>query len=558
MNRAVVLGLFVLLVVSAGFVVTGPFDFGGAGNDTPTETELSFTEVAADVGLEYESTERDAGNGNDGLYVADYTNNLREDILAIGDDEGDSPILFMNTGDGFERTNAIPDIDGRVQGALWLDHDNDGWEDLLLLRRGDTPVFLENEGGEFVERDVGFDDEFAVPVAATAADADGNGCLDVFVADYGDWTRTTPKAWTSAFFDEDNGNPNALYRGSCGTFERDDNAGIGPGQAGPHWSMAATFADLTGDGNPDIHVANDYYNDTVYLNRGDGTFTREYLGEETDRNGMSSTIGDVTADGQPEIFVTNIYFPRDRLDELDEQQRTLIGQFFDNRLGKRMQGNNLLAHRDDGFTDVGSDLGIAEGGWGWAVVLADLDSDGQLDAFHGTQDVVYFDRENPVYALPMVWVQHDGDFYRQDASATGIELTDDRGVVRMDYRIDGALDVAIATYDDRYRLYRNDADQGNSLQVVVGGAETLGHTTIGAEVTATVDETTQHRFHNARADYQSQDSRVLHVGTGDAESVDELRVVWPDGTERTLEDVETGQRILLTPDGIEATIEYEE
>ncbi|MCU4751261.1 CRTAC1 family protein [Halobacteria archaeon AArc-curdl1] len=555
MRLVVLAGLLGLLVVGVIFVVSVPPDLGGVDEDLPSETELSFSEVATDVGFEYASSEHKVGNGNDGLYVADYTNNLREDILAIGDDEGDGPILLMNTGDGFEQTDAIPDVDGRVQGALWLDHDNDGWQDLLLLRRGDTPVFLENEGGEFVERDVGFDDEFAVPVAATAADADGDGCLDVFVANYGEWAENAPARWLSPDAIEDNGNPNALYRGNCGSFERDD-AAIGAGQKGAHWSMATTFADLTGNGNPDIHVANDYYNDVLYRNQGDGTFTREYLGEATDRNGMSSTIGDVTGDGQPEIFITNIKYQENRLSELTDRERDLVDSYFNHRTD-RLEGNNLLVYRDGNFVDEASKRGVVEGGWGWAVVLADFDSDGQLDVFQGTQDFLRFDRADPLRPQAAVWVQHGGEFYEQDVEEIGIEPSNDRGVARLDYRIDGALDVAIATYDDRYRLYRNDADQGNSLQIVVGGAETLDHTAIGAEVTATVDGETLHRFHNARADYQSQDSRVLHIGTGDAETVEELHVVWPDGTERTLENVETGQRILLTPDGIEDRIEYE-
>jgi hypothetical protein len=565
MRTAVAVALLTIVVLSGCTAPAASPAPGDAGGE-PSATDLSFAEVADEAGLAYEPDEGGAGNGNDGLYVADYDDDLREDVLALG---GDSPVLFRNTGGGFERSGALPNVSepgvGRVQGALWFDHDGDGREDLLLLRRYGTPVLLENDGGHFERRDAGFETEFDNPVAATTADYDGDGCLDLFVGQYGLWSEASPEAWNDQFFESDNGNPNALYRGHCGDgFERVRDAGVGPTGSGPHWSLAASFADLTGDGRPDVHVANDYYNDTAYVNDGDGTFTRMVLGNATDRNGMSSEVVDLTADDRPEVFVTNIYFPRDRVGELGDTDRRLFSNFLANRLGKRLKGNNLLAGTDDGaspearatFEDRGEAVGLAEGGWGWAAVAADLDGDGDRDVLHGTQDVVTFDESAPVYSLPMAWVQHDGEFHRQDGGEVGFGVSDDRGVVRFDYDLDGALDVGVATYDEPYLLYRNDGPQGNSLQVVVDGGP--NRTAVGAAVYAIAAGETRRYLRNARADYQSQDSRVVHVGLGDAEAVDELRVIWPDGIERTFENVSAGQRIRVTPDGIKERRDYGE
>ncbi|TYT63696.1 CRTAC1 family protein [Natrialba swarupiae] len=518
----------------------------------PTTDDYAFEEVSTEANLEYESIGIGAINGNDGIYAVDYTNDLETDLLAIG---GGQPVLFENTGGEFERSDDLPPVEGTVQGALFVDHDNDGWEDLLLLRRGDTPVFFENDEGTFRERDIGFDDEFVVPVSATAADATGNGCPDVFVIDYNDWLDEQPMGWQhylNLTAEEDNGQPNALYEGTCGEFERVDDAGI----EGDHWSMATSFVDLTGDGNPDIHVANDFFEDEIYYNQGDGSFEREYLGEATDRNGMSSQPVDVTGDGQLELFVTNIYFPQSRWAEIPDSQRQLFVDFMTSRIGDRNQGNNLLVHTEDGFEDQGQQRGLNEGGWGWGSAVEDFDGDGQVDVFHATQFEVRFDEREPTFVRGMLFAQQDGQFHRLNTSEVGFEEVDERGVAALDYDASGSMDVAVAANEAPYRLYSNEGDQGDSLQVVVGGSEDLEHTTLGTTVEATADGDTQLRVRNARADYQSQDTRTLHVGVGETDSVDELRVTWPDGTERTFEDVETGQRILVTPDGIEDRRSY--
>ncbi|WP_248518027.1 CRTAC1 family protein [Salinarchaeum laminariae] len=558
--RAVAVGISLLtLVVLGGCLVGVPADVAvDSSGPPPNATDLSFAEVSGEIGFNYSSIEGGAGNGNDGIYVADYDGDLRDDVLVLG---GESPTLFHNTGDEFETSGALPNVSspdaGRIQSALWLDRDNDGSEDLLLFPRSADPIYLENDGGSFEQRDVGLDDAFTNPVSASTADYNGDGCLDVFVAQYGLWSDNNPQAWQNSYWETDNGNPNALYRGSCGDgFERAEDAGIGPNDRGPHWSLATSFVDLDDDGLPDIHVANDYYNDTIYYNDGDGTFTRKIMGATTDRNGMSSEVAHVMGNDRPEIFVTNIFFPRERIGELAPLQRELITDFFSVRLGKRMHGNNLLQPTGNGYDGLGEQVGLAEGGWGWASALADLDSDGERDAVHSTQTVVTFDKENPVYDLPMVWLQQDGQFYRQDADEIGLESADGRGISRMDYDLDGALDVAVATYDDSYLFYENQAEQGNSLQVVVDGGD--AGTAVGAEVYATADGETQQYVSNARADFQSQESSVLHVGLGDAEAVEELRVVWPDGTERTFEDVPAGGRIRITPDGIEQRLDYED
>lgn len=59
------------------------------------------------------------------------------------------------------------------------------------------------------------------------------------------------------------------------------------------------------------------------------------------------------------------------------------------------------------------------------------------------------------------------------------------------------------------------------------------------------------------SDFLSQESRVFHLGLGDRERTDPT-VVWPDGTERTYEDVAANQQLRVTENGTETVVDYGE
>jgi hypothetical protein len=104
---------------------------------------------------------------------------------------------------------------------------------------------------------------------------------------------------------------NALYRNNGdGTFtDVTEKAGLG----GSHWSMAATIADLDGDGLEDIFLSN-YGPNTFFHNNGDGTYSdwtekAGLQGPETLNGFVKWSVGaaafDADGDGVPELFVGN-------------------------------------------------------------------------------------------------------------------------------------------------------------------------------------------------------------------------------------------------------------
>jgi len=536
MRRQVVLATVVLLVVTLGgglAVYSG--DIGtaltsGETRDIGAESGPWFNE--SDAGLEYQTTGTSPGNSDGGVFVADYDNDEWPDVLAIG---GDEPVLFENDNGTFHESGVLPPINvTEIKSALFFDYDQDGWQDLLLVTRQDAPVFLENDGGQFAKRDVGLD-RLEYGTGAAAADYTGNGCPDLFVVQNGNWVTESPERVSDGDVDGEyvNGNGNVLYRNDCSGFSRAADAGI----EGEFWSLATSFVDLTGDGRPDIHVANDFSPDIIYVNQGDGTFERRVLAD-TNRHGMSSEIADVNGDGKPDIFVTNIALPD--ADTIGEFKTSLD---FNNR------GNNLLINRGNGtFVDRAREYGIQEGGWGWSASISDFDNDGQRELVHATK---YYLRNHDgditlQETTPSLWDRADnGTFRSVDAEDLGFEHSNGRGLAVLDANRDGALDVIVANTHGEFRYYENRVTTGNWLQVRV---EQDDVSVLGADVSVTTSDGRKSAVQSSEANFFSQSTRTRHFGLGRAE-VQRVRVVFPDGTERVFEDVPTNARVVVTRNG---------
>lgn len=525
----------------------------GAPGTDPGEEGPVFEEIAGDAGFEYTAQATGVGFGNTGLYVSDYDRDGFPELLAVG---GSRPILFDNEGGTLEPSGELdPVLDevSTVQSALFFDHNRSGWEDLLLLPKHGSPVFLENVDGEFARTEVGLNADLTVPTSAAAADLTGNGDLDVFVAQMGDWADGVPAGWLrdaeDGVLEDDNGAPNLVFLNDGARFQLATDIGI----TGTRWGLAASAFDLTGNGWPDLHVANDFNRDDLYVNRGDGTFEHRDLPASTNRNGMSSLLFDATGTGRPDLFVTNIFFPLEEADLEEEQRDRLRRQFEFVLQSPRIEGNNLLRNDGDGeFVDIGGDFGVDEGGWGWAAIAADFDLDGAEELLHATQRVFQL-REDGHYIYPMYFERTgEGGFENRDAGELGFRRENDRAAVHLDLDRSGVPDVAFGAYESEFHLYRNRIREiePDRIPFQVWVRDEMGSIALGSTVSIVVNGERQYRFVSSMSDYQSQRTRLLHFGLGESETVDELHVRWPDGSTTTVEDVAGNQRVTITPTGI--------
>ncbi len=82
-----------------------------------------------------------------------------------------------------------------------------------------------------------------------------------------------------------------------------DSSGIYSSALG--YGLGITVGDVNWDGYPDVYVGNDFHeNDYLYINQGNGTFreTLEQAMGHTSRFSMGNDIGDINNDGLPDIF----------------------------------------------------------------------------------------------------------------------------------------------------------------------------------------------------------------------------------------------------------------
>jgi hypothetical protein len=298
--------------------------------------------------------------------------------------------LYRALGDGtFEELAEARGLAGPEggTGAVFFDFDADGDQDLFVAHRawktkgqweGESLHLYANDGkGSFsdVSAKLGLDVR-RYGFSATLLDHDGDGWLDLFVCGYGRPASEHNNSWTQAT----NGQANSLFRNLEGRGFEDVAPALG--MDGRAWSYAAAAADFDRDGDEDLYVANDYGVNQLWRNAGDGSFVdvAEELGVTDIGNGMGVTWGDLNSDGRLDLYVSNMSSTAGsriltRLaDSLDP------GAFA--QLKKFAGGNTIfLATPEGGFQRQESARGGVNASWAWSTALADLDLDGDIDAY---------------------------------------------------------------------------------------------------------------------------------------------------------------------------------
>jgi len=298
--------------------------------------------------------------------------------------------LYLNQGDGtFTDATEAWGLGGerRGTGVMFLDHDADGDVDLLVshvgwtrsdgTHGGDTLRLYRNDGDHFtdVSEQAGFDGEH-VAYSLVAADYDGDGFTDVYVCSYNRMDSIYPESWYHA----ENGTPNALYRNrGDGTFEE---VAAAWGADDSRWTFAAAAADFDTDGDVDLYLANDYGDNALLVNRGDGHFDERAadLGVLDSGNGMGAAWGDLDGDAQLDLYVANMSSTAGNriLSRLVPSDDDGTG----GTLKKLAAGNSIFSLSDSqGFERLPPEDGGVGAAWAWSSLLADFDLDADLDVF---------------------------------------------------------------------------------------------------------------------------------------------------------------------------------
>lgn len=439
--------------------------------------------------------------------------------------------LYRNDGSGsFTDVTAKAGVGdtGFGMAAVSADYDNDGDADLFITNYGRDTLYRNNGDGSFIDVTVaaGVGSELW-SVGATFFDYDADGLLDLFVGGYLRFDPEYRYYYAAEAFPGPlayRGQMDTLYRNrGDGTFENvSKQAGVGTdtGRA-----MGVAACDIDADGRPDLYIANDGMENYFYRNRGDGTFKNDALrtGTAFGQNGeatsaMGPEFGDFDNDGLMDLLVPDM-------------------------------GYGCL-YRNTGrgyFEEKSAAMGLARplGQYtSWSGNFADFDNDGWIDIFIANGDAHHLEAEEDLLLR-----NERGARFTDISAKAGADFQSKgvgRGSAVGDLDSDGDLDLLVLNINAPPRLYRNDGgNRGHWLMVKTIGTAS-NRDGIGARIKLLSEGRTQTREIRSASGYLSQSDPRAHFGLGSATKATKLEVRWPSGRTQVLTDVPADQVLVLT------------
>lgn len=430
-------------------------------------------------------------------------------------------------------------------GVAVADYDNDGFPDIYVSNFGPNVFYRNNGDGTYSEvtqaTATAAGDATKVGAGVAFLDSDGDGNLDLFVANYLKFSyaekvthslRGVPIYPGPERFPH---LPSVLYRNnSDGTFtDVSQESGVGR-LRGP--GMGVVCADFDRDGHTDIFVGNDGGpGNFLFRNNGKGQF--EELGASSGaafsaqglaHGSMGVDCGDYDNDGWLDLFVT----------------------------AYQRQSPALYRNRGQGqFEELARGVGAGRGAFNqvtWGCGLVDLDNDGHRDIFfacgHLIDNIEALDDTTSYLAAPQVLRNTGQGRYENVSAASGPGLQKKsvgRGVAFDDLDNDGRLDVVILNSRREPTVLQNDSPRGpHWLQVRLVGTRS-NRDGVGAQVQVTASGLTQlAEVHSGRG-YQSHFGTRLHFGMGEHARADRVEVRWIGGGTTVLESVPVDQLLTI-------------
>jgi enediyne biosynthesis protein E4 len=485
-------------------------------------------------------------------------------------------------------------------GCAFLDYDNDGWQDILLINGMDWPghrrqrttmrLYHNNRNGTFtdVTRRAGLDFEM-YGLGVAVGDFNNDGFPDLFISCVGQ-SRLFQNTGKGTFVD---------------VTER---SGLGNRRG---FSTSALWFDYDRDGHLDLFVCNyvkwspaqdvfcsldakhksyctpeAYRGATAWLfhNRGNGTF-EDVTATSGIFDSSSKSLGvamlDHNLDGWIDLFVANDTQPnklyQNKQDGTFEDVALKAGVAFSED-GKARAGmgvdvadydnsgipglvvtnfdNEMLGFyrgtKSGSYIDMapGSDIGkLSLRSLGFGCFFFDVDLDGLLDLLvvNGhIDDTVRNVRADTNYEQPPHLFLNGGKRgFRDVAAEAGPDFARPkvgRGAAFGDFDNDGDLDVLITTNQGPAHLYRNDQLGGNrSIRLRLVGTKS-NRDGIGAAVRLYHGGDCSSRMVKSGSSYLSQSELPLTFGMGARDTAERLVIQWPSGRTEEYRNLRAGKR----------------
>jgi hypothetical protein len=535
-----------------------------------------------------------------------------------GEGEGDFAFAFVDVArpagllepiiyGGLEQKRFIIETNGC--GVAFIDYDNDGYLDILLLNgsrlepfpKGKEPaikLYRSNRAGSFI--DVSARSGLGSTGWASGiclGDYDGDGYDDLFVTYWG---------------------RNVLYRNNGnGTF-KDVTQKARLDAKVVRWGSGSTFIDYDRDGDLDLFVANYLKFDLktaaepgkspncmwkgipvncgpkglptdtnlFYRNNGDGTFTdvsdASGVSKVNGRYPMTAVVTDFNDDGWPDIYVacdsTASILYRNNTDGTFTDVALETGSAY-NEDGRAQAGMGVAIgdYDGDGYLDIfkthfADDLPVLYRNTGrgffedasraagfdhtrfvqWGTGLADFDNDGWLDILTVTGNVYpevekHF-KEYPHRSPRLVYQNLRNGRFKDVSAHCGpgaITPHSSRGCAFGDFDNDGDPDVLVMNMNEPPSLLRNDCVAGNNWLELKLIGTKSNRTAIGARVRLKTGARLQVREVVSQSSYYSHSDLRLHFGLGRNKRIDQIELRWPNGQTEIIKDVAANQIVVI-------------
>jgi tetratricopeptide (TPR) repeat protein len=530
--------------------------------------------------------------GHNGVSIGDIDGDGLDDLY-VCQPAGLPNRLYRNRGDGtFEdiTEGSGVGIFENTACALIADFDNDGRQDLVVVRANGPLLFLNRGGGKFRHSPGAF--RFAnAPqgtfTGAAAADYDRDGRLDIYFCLYAYYQGADQYKYPVPYYSAENGPPNFMMRNNGdGTFS-DVTAATGLNANNTRYSFCCAWNDYNQSGLPSLYVVNDFGRKNLYRNNGDGTFTdvAAQMGVEDVGAGMSVCWRDFENRGAEDLYVGDMWTAAgERIARQDEFQKSApepVRRLYQ----KQAMGNSLFRNAAGAFQDATAASQAGMGRWAWSGDSWDFDHDGfpdlyiangmlsgplpeDLNSFFWRQVVAKSPnvaKSSPDYELgwnaineliraDRTWSgfernvfyanNRDGTF--SDVSgAVGLDFIEDgRGFALADFDHDGRLEVFLKNRNaPQLRLLKNVAQSlPPSISFQLRGVRS-NRDAIGAVVMVETSAGRQTRTLQAGSGFLSQHSKEIFFGLGEAKGPVTATIRWPSGAVQQFHDLPLNHRI---------------
>jgi uncharacterized protein YuzB (UPF0349 family) len=518
-------------------MIPRPLGHDDACTDTFTSHRLDFS-----TGTRLREISTYISNGS-GVATNDLDNDGDLDLVFAGIDR-ENVILWNQGGLTF---HAEPLKERFSRGVAVVDVDGDGARDIVFTQRGLAGVAywrnFGNLGGKvrFVPRRLPGVDSYAYAMAW--GDVDGNGLLDLVTGSYAA----------------------ELKQHGLATPEEDPRAGVVVHLQQEDGTFASTtldpvaetlsigLVDMTGDGRPEIWVANDFAVRDQVWTLTDGAWSLLEPFDQTAHSTMSLEWGDIRNDGAPVLFSTDMN-PYDISPKTMAQWLPVMEQMGEHHEpGDPQIMANVMQIPGADWSNQATRRNVDATGWSWAARFGDLDRDGFQDLYvvngmiaadmFGHLPAHELVEENQAFRNQGAGIFEPMPAWALNSTASG------RGMIMADMDGDGDLDVVVNNLRNSAQLFENQLCGGQSLLVDLVWDGRGNRDAIGAQLRLETDAGVFLRDVRASGNYLSSDPAQVHFGIPAGATVKALEIRWPDGAMSALDAPAPGTHVTVTRQG---------